>query len=138
MSLKGGPELRARLRAIKLSFKPVGREWADETAKVMRTIAPSDTGKGKQTIRRKNATQRRATVAAIYYLGIVDKGSRPHDITAKPGKTLAFRVGGRTVFAKKVHQRGLRGRQFAIRASREALRRHPMAQSLIDQWNRAA
>lgn len=137
-TLKGASELRARLKALKLAFKPVGRDWADTTAQVMRSIAPAATGKGRQTIKRKNATQRRATVAAIYYMGIVDKGSKAHTITARRGKTLAFQVGGRTVFAKKVHQRGLRGRQFAIRAAREGLRRHPMAASLIAEWNRAA
>lgn len=31
--LKGSRELRARLRAIKTVFKPVGRQWTDETTR---------------------------------------------------------------------------------------------------------
>ena len=30
MSLKGGAELRSRLKAIKQTFKPYGKEWAED------------------------------------------------------------------------------------------------------------
>jgi len=137
-NLRGAPELRARLKAIKQTFKPVGRQWADTTAALIKPQVPERTGKGRRSVRRKNASQTRATVAAIYYVGILDKGAKAHDITPRKAKTLAFQAGGRTVFSKRVHKPASRGRRFAIRASQESLRRHPMAETLIQMWNRAA
>ena len=136
--LKGGPELRRRLKAIQLTFKPVGRKWADATADVARSRVPVKTGRLRQSIRRKNATQKRATVSAHYTATFVDGGTKAHDITAKTGGTLAFPGGGGTIFAKKVHHRGAKAQPFKKRAAEDALRRHPMAQTLIDEWNRAA
>ena len=147
--LRGSPELRARLRAIKLSFKPIGKSWADETARRAKVYAPRRTGKGMKSIRRKNATQRKATVYGIWYLRFVDRGTKPHTIRPKSAsgsqrggkgtaRMLRFQTGGQTIFAKQVRHPGIRRRMFALRASREALRRHPMAQTLIDEWNKAA
>jgi hypothetical protein len=34
VALRGTPELRRRLKAIKTVFKPVGREWTEKTAGV--------------------------------------------------------------------------------------------------------
>lgn len=137
-TLRGAKELRARLRAIKVSFKPIGRKWAETTVAEMRPSAPERTGKGRSTIRVKNASMTRATVSAIYYMGILDKGAKAHTITARPGKMLRFQVGGQAVFAKKVNIPAQRGLGFAADAAHEALRQNPMAQVLIEEWNRAA
>ena len=80
--LKGGPELRRKLKAIQLTFKPVGRKWADATADVARERVPVKTGRLRQSIRRKNATQKRATVSAHYTATFVDGGTKAHDIVA--------------------------------------------------------
>jgi hypothetical protein len=137
-TLQGAPELRHRLKAIKQTFKPVGRQWATTTAQLTKPQVPERTGKGRRSVRVKNASQTRATVAAIYYVGILDKGARAHKIEPKRASRLVFQAGGRTVFARKVHKPATRGRGFAIRASRESLRRHPMAETLIKMWNDAA
>lgn len=136
--LKGGPELRRRLKAISLTFKPVGRKWADTTAELGRAQVPVKTGRLRRSIRRKNASQKRATVAAHFTATFVDGGTKAHDITAKTGGTLAFTGSRGPVFARKVHHRGARAQPFKKRIAREGLRRTPMAQELIDLWNKAA
>lgn len=138
MSLKGGPELKRRLRAIQLTFKPVGRKWADHTAEAGRDMVPVRTGRLRKSIRRKNATMKRATVAAHYTATFVDGGTKAHDIVAKTGGSLAFKSGNRSVFARKVHHRGARAQPFKKRAAREGMRKTPMAKELIDLWNKAA
>jgi hypothetical protein len=138
VSLQGGPQLRARLKALKLAFKPVGKAWAETTIAVMRPQAPHRTGRGAASLRVKNATQKRATVSAIYYMAILDKGSKAHTIVPRKAKTLRFEVGGKAVFARRVNIRARQGTHFAIRAAKEALRRNPMAESLIAEWNAAA
>jgi hypothetical protein len=119
-------------------FKPYGRTWADATAEEMRRRVPVRTGNLKRSLRRKNATAKRATVFGHYTANFVDAGSKAHDIEARRAPALIFNVGGRTIFAKKVHKQRIAARPFKRPAAEAALRRHPMSQELIDQWNRAA
>ena len=137
MSLKGGPELRARLKALRLAFKPIGRSWGDEFVVVARPMVPEKTGRLRRSIRVKNNTQRRTTIAAHYTASFIDAGTVAHPIRSKGG-FLRWEDGGRTIFARKVNHPGVRARPFRARAAREALRRKPMAGELIEQWNRAA
>lgn len=137
MSLKGGPELKARLRAIRKSFKPIGRTWADETAKAARPMVPVKTGRLKRSIRRRNASMKRATVVAHYTAYFIDKGTVPHTIKAKRGRSLVFQGKNGTVFARAVHHRGSKAQPFREKAAREGLRRTPMADELIGLWNAA-
>ena len=139
MSLKGGRELRARLRAIKLTFKPAGKEWADEAVSLARAMVPVQTGRLRASIKRKNDTQRKATVKAHYSAFFVDKGTRAHSITARKSPSLIFQGrGGRTIFARKVNHPRTSAQPFRDRAAREALRRKPMSAELIKLWNAAA
>jgi hypothetical protein len=140
VKLKGSRELKARLRAISQSFKPIGKKWADDTAKLARARVPQRTGRLRQSIRRKNASQKRATVVAHYTAYFVDKGPRPHTIKARRGRKglLIFEGRSDTIFAPKVRHRGYRGRPFRHRAAMEALERNPMAEEVIKAWNAAA
>lgn len=138
MALKGSRELRARLKAAGLMFKPYGKQWADTTAEEARRRVPVDTGRLKKSIRRKNATQRRATVVGAYWANFVDAGSKEHDIKARKAPRLIFQAGGRTIFAKKVHKQRIAARPFKRDAALAALRKHPMSETLIAEWNRAA
>lgn len=139
-TLQGAPELKRRLKAIKQTFRPVGRKWATSTARHARAQASFEnrSGKGRRSIRVKSASQKRATVVASYYVAILDRGSKAHTITPRKAKTLAFQAGGRTVFSKKVHKPAMRGLGFATRAARDGLRDNPMAAELIKLWNDAA
>lgn len=140
MSLQGGSQLRARVKAIRGTFKPYGKRWADETADNMRdSNAWTDrTGTLRKSFKRKSATQKRAVVGGHFTANFVDAGSVAHDIFAKPGKHLIFNAGGQTIFTKKVHKQRIAARRFKRPAAIAALRKHPMKEELIDLWNRAA
>lgn len=138
MSLKGGPQLRARLKALRQVFKPIGKEWADDAARLMRPQVPVRTGRLRASFRRRNATQRKATVVGHYTAYFIDAGTKAHVVRPRKAKRLVFESGGRTIFAKKVNIGRVAARPFRTRAAREALRRNPLAASVIDAWNRAA
>lgn len=138
MSLKGSRELRRRLKAIRTVFKPAGRQWADETARIAKTMVPVRTGKTQRSIRRRNASQRKATVVGFYPVNFIDAGAKAHD--EKPRKTRAMKldVGGRTVFAKKVHKRAQQGNHFKKRAAERGLEKVDIVNDLLQLWNEAA
>ncbi len=138
MSLKGAPELRARLKAIKLTFKGYGKTWADETAAQARRRVPVRTGRLKASIRRKSATQKRATVVAHYSANFVDAGTKAHDIKARRAPRLIFQAGGRTIFARKVHKERIAARRFKRPAADAALAKYPIKDTMIQLWNEAA
>ncbi len=136
-SLKGSAELKARLRAIQTSFKPIGKRWADTSADVGKGMVPVRTGRLQGSIKRKNATLKRATVYAHYTAFFVDAGTKRHDIVPKKGSRLVFQSQGRTVFAKKVDHPATRPQPFRKRMAEEGLRRTPMAEEMIKLWNSA-
>jgi hypothetical protein len=138
VSLKGASELVARVRAVKLTFKGYGKTWADETARQARTRVPVATGRLKASIRRRNATQKRATVVAHYSANFVDAGSKAHDIVPKTAKRLAFQSNGRTIFAKKVHKDRIGARPFKRASAQAALRKYPIKATMLKLWNEAA
>lgn len=137
-TLKGARELRRRLKAIKTVFKPVGRRWADDTVTLAKRYVPKKSGKTARSIRRKNASQKKATVQAVYTARMVMAGSKPHDIRPKRMRAVKFNVAGQPRFAKKVRHPGHKGNDFAKRAAREALEDNPMAEELVRAWNEAA
>lgn len=137
-TLRGGRELRARLEAIKKSWKPIGRQWGKADVQENRARVPSRTGRLRRSFRVTSVSSKKVRVGGHYTGYFVDAGTKPHEIAAKSGKRLIFQAGGRTIFARKVHHRGYRARPFRKVAAEEALRKNPMAETLIDQWNKAA
>lgn len=137
MSLTGRKQLSARLRAIKQTFKPVGKAWAEEDVRQNRDHVPVRTGRLRRSFRVRNASQRRATVVGHFSANFVDAGTKAHDERAKR-QAMSFAIGGRTMFARKVHHRGSKAQRFKRAAALEALRKNPMAAELIKQWNSAA
>ena len=138
LDLEGAKELRARLKAVKLSFKTAGREWADNTASEARRRVPVDSGKTRASIRRRNANQRRATVVGSYVTHFIAAGSQAHDIKPKRMRAMKFEAGGRTVFARKVHKRSQPARPFRRESALFGLRKVDVLRTLVDLWNRAA
>lgn len=139
MSLKGGRELKERLRAIKAAYKPIGRRWGRATVDAGRPMVPVRKGRLRRSMKILSASGRRTRVGAHYTAYFVDAGVKPHFIKAKSGEFLGpFRGRGGTIFARAVHHRGYRARPFRKRAAQEGLRKTPMAQIVIDEWNRAA
>jgi hypothetical protein len=137
VSLKGGRELRARLRALRESSKPIRREWAVDAKEIAQRKVAQRTGKTRRTFRISNTLKRTAVVGS-YVAYFIDAGPKRHAIVAKKAPRLIFQAGGRTIFARKVNHPGYRGRPFRAAAAHEALRRNPLAQGVIDQWNKAA
>lgn len=144
MSLKGASDLRSRLRNLKLTFKGYGRTWADETGREAKRRVPNrntkwSTGRLHDSIKRRNATQKRATVVAHYTANFVDAGSKAHDVTAK-GRSLRGFVGsgGQTIFSKKVHKQRIAPRRFKAASAHAALRKHPIKETMIELWNDGA
>lgn len=121
-----------------MDFKPTGRDWADETAKLARGMVPSKTGRLRGSIRRKNASQRKATVVAHFSAYFIDRGTKAHVIRPKRKGSLKFQSGQNTIFSKRVNHPRTSARPFRERAAREGLRRHPLAAQLVKQWNEAA
>jgi len=138
MALRGSPELRARLKAIRLVFKDSGRAWADETARIAKPMVPVRTGATRASIRRRNASQRLATVVGNYPVNFIDAGTKAHDIKAKRVSVLKFQTDGGTLFRKKVHKRATTGNRFKARAAQEGLRRVDPLDHMVDLWNEAA
>lgn len=138
MSLKGGAELRSRLKALKTAFKPLGRDWADDVVNLARPQIPERTGKTRRSVRRRNASQRKATVVANFPINFIDAGAKRHEIKPKKGGRLVFEAGGHTIFAKKVDHPGQRAKPFRKRVANEALRRHPLAAAIVKAWNEGA
>lgn len=138
MRLQGGPELQARLRAVKQSFKPIGRVWANETARAARPKVPQRTGRLRRSIKLKSATTRRATVAAHFTASFIEAGTVPHSIAPKRGRMLRFEANGQTVFARRVAHPGSRKQPFYRQAAREGLRKAPIVNTIYDAWNKAA
>jgi len=138
MSLQGGRQLNARLRAIKDVFKPVARTWAKETVKAGRPLVPVKTGRLRRSFKVKSVSGKRAVVGAHYTAYFVDAGPKPHIIKAKKARGLVFQGRNGTVFARAVHHRGYRGRPFRQRMAEEGLRQTPAAEELVKLWNKAA
>jgi hypothetical protein len=138
VALKGSPELRARLKAIRQTFKPVGRAWAETTRDELARRTPRKTGKTAASYRVRNATQRKATVVGSFVANFIDAGTKAHDEVPRHAKALRFTEANRTIFSKKVHHPRVGARPFKRAAAQEGLRRNPMAAVLIKQWNDAA
>ena len=136
--LVGGPELKRRLRAVGQVFKAMGKDWATETVHQMRPRVPERTGRLRKSFRVKNVTQKHATVFGHYTAFFVDAGPVPHVIKAKRSKSLVFKAGNRTIFARQVHHRGYGARPFRQRAAEEGLRKTASADVLIKAWTEAA
>lgn len=138
-TLQGAPELRRRLKAIKTVFKPAGREWADETARIAKSMVPVASGRTRGSIRRRNASQKKATVVGHYAVNFIDAGVKAHDITPKRGhKAVRFSSGGKTVFRPKVHKARIAARPFKKRAGAAGLKKVDILSDLIELWNKAA
>jgi hypothetical protein len=136
--LKGSRELRARLRAIKTVFKPVGRQWTDETTSLARSRVRVRSGATRNSIRRKNVSLTRAAVVATGGARFLEAGTVPHKIAAKRMTAMKFNLAGQPRFAKKVKHPGSRKQPFLRQSGRDALAKLDMLQDLIDLWNRAA
>ena len=137
MSLKGSREFKARLRAIKLAFKPAGRAWGIDAVAELRARTKKKTGATARSYRIRNNTQRKTTVVGSFVADFLDAGTQAHDEVPKRAKSLVFTSGGRTIFAKKVHKPRTAGHHFKRAAAMKALEKNPVTVEVVRQWNEA-
>lgn len=138
MALKGSPELRARLKALKLAFKPLGKSWAEDTRDAARRRVKKRTGKTAASFRVRNATQRKATVVGSFVANFIDAGTKEHDEFPRKASVLRYGSQGNTRFARKVHKPRTAAHLFKRAAALEGLAKNPMAEAVVKSWNEAA
>jgi hypothetical protein len=138
--LKGSPELKARLKAVRQSFKPIGAKWADKTASIYPGMAPTRPatmragdghapGRLRGSFVVKKRTAYKAVVGGHYSAYFVNKGVKAHSMQKRAAGQ------DRTVFAKK--HPGYTARPFLKRGAWQSLDRFPMSDTLIGEWNKA-
>jgi len=137
-TLVGAKEMRARLRAMRKVWKPVGRTWRDEAVMLIRPQIP--TGKTRRSVQRGRVTTKRAEVKSkrLYIIRFLDQGTKPHDVAPRRMQALKFAVGGNTVFARKARVRGIRGRHFREEQAERAFEKTDVLGQLTKLWNDAA
>jgi hypothetical protein len=86
-------------------------------------LCPVNTGRlrasGKMKFREATKGPTGVVIYAVKYALPVHDGTGPYIIVPKKKKALKFKVGGKTVFAKKVRHPGVAGRPFLRRAAEE-------------------
>lgn len=99
-------------------FDQILTESGELIAKTMREKAPVKTGFLRDSIViRKNSDWVEVGPTA-FYAPFVEFGTRPHIIEPVHASVLAFEIGGRTVFARRVYHPGFPGR-FFVRGTKE-------------------
>lgn len=137
MALRGSPELRARLKALKLAFKPLGKSWAEDTRDAARRRVKKRTGKTAASFRVRNASQRKATVVGSFVANFIDAGTKEHDEVPRKAQAMRYGSNGQTKFARKVHKPRTAAHPFKRAAALEGLAKNPMAESVVRAWNEA-
>jgi hypothetical protein len=140
VALRGSPELRRRLKAIKTVYKPAGKEWLGVAIpEARRQLARSvDTGKTMASVRKKNQSMLKVSIQGRYPVNFIDAGTKAHDIKAKNAETLKFNIGGQAFFRKKVHKRAVPARPFKAAVGEAAWREVDLIRDLVELWNKAA
>ena len=99
------------------------RDTTRQTVNAAKLRSPVDTGGLRnahraEDIRVTGMTARTAVVADKDYAAAVHDGSKPHIIRPKNKKALAFKAGGRTVFASSVRHPGAAARPWLYNAAK--------------------
>ena len=83
---------------------------------VAKSLAPKRTGALQESIVAMAGDDPMSVllIAGKPYSRFLEYGTRPHTIEAKNTKALAFRSGGQTVFAKRVHHPGIPEGKFSF------------------------
>lgn len=134
--IKGADGLERRIRAMNRAAEGYPREWGGEYVRVARPQIPSRSGKTRQSVNLRSADTDSAEIEASRVAVLIDIGTLAHPIEPSQD-ALKFHRGGQTIFARRVDHPGMRARPWRERASEEALRRHPLDETVVDAWNRA-
>ena len=144
-TIKGGPELRARLDNLVGQVPEAFKEqWANDAAGRMQRTAPRRTGRlaGSFEVREHHTVTSGynlgAAVYGAFWAIFIDRGTKAHDIEGRRSRTKTLRwsdAAGRTVFARKVHRRRMPRRPFVTEAVQSALRDAPWVSLCQQAWS---
>lgn len=154
VSVRGIPQLRARLAGLSKARGQLTREWAIKTTALAKVKHRPNkkTGVTSASIAPRLVTPTRAEVKAGGAAVFLEQGTKPHDIVPRRRKALRFadtanggsarlsgapRTGSRVVFRKRVHHPGTRAYPFMRPAAREAAQGLGVG-TLVDAWNESA
>lgn len=139
IQFKGLPQLRRRLDALD-DLGPFMRDLALDAVSEQKKLAPVKTGNLRRTIHVGRITARSAeTVASANYARFVEFGTRPHEIRPRKARVLAFKVGSRKVFARRVQHPGTRAQPFMIPGAERAIAgAKGLRERIYAAWNNAA
>lgn len=154
--IEGYRPLQARLTAIG-DTRGQARQLGLITVREAKLHVARKTGTTGRTIRLTRVTEDTATVEVAGAGPYLERGTKPHIIRAKPGKTLRWPAKGTPVtlggrartgavrslgnaafrFASFVRHPGTKAQPFLIPAARKAIETVGLGQ-IIERWNRAA
>jgi len=157
VTVKGFPELRARLSAAATAGPQILGKWQYATVRQAHATAPSRTGRGRASIHASKLTDTRAEVRGAFWLIFMDRGTKAHVIEPQKysgssrhypggpplkgwGNPMAISDGkgaDGTVFGRKVHRRRMRRRPFLTKAAQDSLRAVGTSE-IVKLWNRPA
>jgi hypothetical protein len=150
-SLVGSDALKARFKALQTNvIVPAGKAWAEEAAKVARARVsamnmPYSGEKPQYTLLpsiavKKSRSKQKFIVKGSYHAYFVDAGVKPHSLAARSSTMTRQAKAGRTIFSRagrKPHP-GFAARRFRGASAHEALKTHPVSETVVKAWNEAA
>ena len=149
-TIKGIPQLKARLEAIKPN-PDLMKKLALTAVAEQKRLVPRKTGNLGRSIGVGRVTDTSAeTIAGANYAAAVEFGTKPHIIVPRNRKALRFaagpgsrrlsgspRSGGAVVFAKRVRHPGTRAQPFMVPGAQKALKELGV-DAIVKAWNDAA
>jgi hypothetical protein len=136
VNIRGATQWRARLHAAETTGRVLARDWADEDVRRVRAQIQRRTGATSASVRAINVTDRGARVVGSPVVNFLASGTRAHDQAPVNAKAMRFKIGGQTIFSKKVHHPATRGNPRIREAARHSL--GSFVDAIIGLWNRAA
>jgi hypothetical protein len=149
-AIKGIPQLKARLEAIKPN-PDLMRQLALTAVAEQKRLVPRRTGNLARSIGIGSVTSTVAeTVATANYAAYVELGTRAHDIVPRTKKALRFAVGANAtlagrprkgasvVFAKRVNHPGTKPKPFMVPGAKRAVEEVGFREVIVHEWNSAA
>ena len=138
VQIKGVKELMARLEAID-DLGPLMRDLALTAVSEQKHLSPVKTGNLRRSINLGRVTNTTAeTIARAEYAAYVEYGTKPHEIRPRTSRVLAWKKGGKTIFARRVMHPGTRAQPFMIPGAQKAIQSSNVLERIVNLWNRAA
>lgn len=153
MTLEGGRELQARLKAVEGSSTGLPRLLGLAVVAEAKRLVPRKTGNlGRRITLGTSSGDQIMVRARTPYAAAVEFGTGPHVIRPKRRRMLRFPAAGsqvtlggrvkkgkgRYAFARMVRHPGTRAQPYLIPGARNALGKFGLLNAIVTAWNKAA